>query len=175
MFCCEWPVLYVSLYGDEWKNRSSGIYYLKSLKPWSTQIYRYTPWNSILSGKAWNYGGDSQIKFFYTKHPLDPFPWRLIPPIQSIHPAKSIFWKETKQNLRPSNCQYWNQMTKKLARYIYSLVSQAVWLINSPLSLFFFSVILKKCLKWWKRKGNVKGEFDGPNSLVYKAGQIEGW
>ena len=32
MLCCEWPVLYVSLYGDEWKNRSSGIYYLKSLK-----------------------------------------------------------------------------------------------------------------------------------------------
>ena len=29
---CEWPVLYVSLYGDEWKNRS-GIYYLKSLEP----------------------------------------------------------------------------------------------------------------------------------------------
>ena len=32
MFCCEWPILYVSLYGDEWKNRSSGIYYLKSLE-----------------------------------------------------------------------------------------------------------------------------------------------
>ena len=32
IFCCEWPVLYVSLYGDEWKNRSPGIYYLKSLE-----------------------------------------------------------------------------------------------------------------------------------------------
>ena len=32
IFCCEWPVLYVSLYSDEWKNRSPGIYYLKSLE-----------------------------------------------------------------------------------------------------------------------------------------------
>ena len=32
IFCCEWPVVYVSLYGDEWKNRSPGIYYLKSLE-----------------------------------------------------------------------------------------------------------------------------------------------
>ena len=36
----------------------------------------------------------------------------------NIHPAKFIFEKETKRNLRPINFQYWNEMTTKLARYI---------------------------------------------------------
>ena len=43
-------------------------------KHWKTQIYRITPWNFILLEKAWNFGGDSQIKFFHTKHPLEAFP-----------------------------------------------------------------------------------------------------
>ena len=32
------------------------------------------PHGILLSGKAWNFGGDSQIKFFHTKHPLEAFP-----------------------------------------------------------------------------------------------------
>ena len=32
------------------------------------------PHGILLSGKAWNFGGDSQIKFFHTKYPLDAFP-----------------------------------------------------------------------------------------------------
>ena len=35
--------------------------------------------------------GTHKLNFFHTKHPLDSFSWCLIPPIQSVHPAKSIF------------------------------------------------------------------------------------
>ena len=119
IFCCKWPVLYVSLYGDEWKNRSPGVYYLKSLETLvnsNLQIYpmefysvrkglelwrRLT--NQILSHKA-SFGPFSLMP--HSSYPKSP-------------PSKIDFLKETKRNLRPSNCQYWNQMTTKLARYIY--------------------------------------------------------
>ena len=61
-------------------------------KPWKTQIYRLTGtrWNSILSGKAWNFK-ESQIKFFRTKHPLEAFPDHS--PCPKCPPSKIDFLK----------------------------------------------------------------------------------
>ena len=68
---------------------------------------------SVRKGLEFWRGLTNQI--FSHKHPLDTFPDASF----LLSKARSIFRKETKQNLRPITFQYWNQMTTKLARYIY--------------------------------------------------------
>ena len=74
MLCCEWPVLYVSLYGDEWRNRSLGIYYLKSLKTVDNSNLQIYPMEFYSVRKGLELWRRITNQFFHTKHPLDPFP-----------------------------------------------------------------------------------------------------